>query len=1033
MRFENTTLIVGNMNKIQNGVGVDAAKFSLTNSFLTLNLGSAQQQSMLVTLDATSTMNLNLSTSRVDGATTIDFGDLSAENVGELNLGRKGASGSYTSNLTIKGSISTGSTSEETTLHTVTLGTIGEGITLGTIDSSITAVGYSRAYGTLTASAYDIGTYSIVNDNGTLKLLYVTGTLTEYTWDGSNGSWNDDSWNGGNTFDDGNKVIINGGALSVDADTVASAYSVALNGGLLEIAGSLETHSLRIADSAEIKLSDGSLTADALNTAQGLEVSGNSTLNISGASSSILRGTGNLTKTGSGTLNLGASSNSTMSGELTITGGLVKWGTDENSSNTIAFSKITVDGSSSQFYVAHKNVDMSDQTSVELKNGGTLYSNDTNFANDHRKSNQIAFSGLNVTGTGGKIQYNWGGSFSFEELIGDADLSIGNGSETSWTIFKSIKDYNGEISSPSNIHTIKLGTVNLAAGKTTTISGKFGSIGETVTKTGAGKLILAGNGVDAKTLDIQGGTVSWGSKADDNNAKSVNTVLGFSKVIINNGAKFEDSHVGGNTSTFDIEMKGGTLHAYDQNMGGSNELVKYGTLTIANNTSNMISQAWKAYRNFAVLTGGKSGGNVAGTTLTVGGCTDNMQTLRIDSVTNFNGTLSSSSFDNNNQLLSIGAANQGEGFNAVIDAKATLTDGFEKTGAGTLTLSNSTKATGSVAIKAGTLSFTVYNEAMSVSEGSVITISDTGKFSHDGFNYTAKKVSSTVTEATEGSTSGSNSATITAGTGIGNLGLGNANLTIKDAVMEKTSAGAKDVSATLSNVDFTVSGGIPSDYSYTVKFMGSAAQSLSKLTIQSGNKVEVANSNFSTSVLDNSGTLQLAKADISIETVVLSGGTVTLGTEADHDAVLSTDSLTVSGNSTVNANLVLNGSSLTLNNALAMGSALTLNNITLSGDLLSGYIAENSTINLFTGVDSLTLGSTTYKAAELTGVKQVNAEDVFINLGDDDFMLTYAAAADGNGGIVALVAQRNVPEPTTATLSLLALMGLAARRRRRKA
>ena len=160
---------------------------------------------------------------------------------------------------------------------------------------------------------------------------------------------------------------------------------------------------------------------------------------------------------------------------------------------------------------------------------------------------------------------------------------------------------------------------------------------------------------------------------------------------------------------------------------------------------------------------------------------------------------------------------------------------------------------------------------------------------------------------------------------------------------------------------------------------------------------------------------------------------MTLGTESDHDAVLSTGSLSVSGNSTVNANLVLDGSSLTLNNALAMGSALTLNDITLSGDLLSGYIAENSTITLFTGVDSLTLGSATYKAAELTGVKQVNAEDVFINLGDDDFMLTYAAAADGNGGIVALVAQRDVPEPTTATLSLLALMGLAARRRRRKA
>ena len=1041
MSFENTTLTIGEMKKIQNGEGVTEGSFNLQNSTITLNLGTAQQQSMLVTLDGTSTMNLNLSKNRTDGATTINYGDLSAENVGKLNLGRKsGATGSYTSNLTIRGIISTGPTSEETTLHTVTLGTIGEGITLGTIDSSIRADGYSRAYGTLTASTCDIGTYSIVNENGTLKLLYVTGTLTEYTWDGSNGSWNDASWNSGSTFVDGNKVIINGGNLSLAADTSASARAVALNGGLLEIAGSLKTWSLSIADSASIKLSGGSLTADALNTAQGLEISGKSTLNISGNSSSILLGTGNLKKTGSGILDLGASLNSTMSGELTITGGLVKWGTDENSSNTIAFSKIIVDGSSSQFYLSHAGVDMSGQTGVELKNGGTLYSDDTDFAlTNDRESNQIAFGGLNVTGTSGKIQYNWGGSFSFEKFTGNANLSIVNGSEISWTIFKSIEDYDGEISfapvapSDSDKHTIKLGTVDLAAGKTTTISGKFGSIGETVTKKGEGKLILAGNGVDATTLDIQGGTVSWGSKADDDNAKRIETVLGFSKVVINSGAKFEDSHKGGNTTTFDIEMKGGTLHAYDQNMGDSNALVKYGTLTIANNTRNSISQEWKAYRNFAVLTGGESGGDVSRTTLAVGGCTDDKQTLRIDSVTNFNGTLSSSSFDNGNQLLSIGAASQGEGFNAVIDAKATLTDGFVKTGAGILTLSKSTKATGSVAIKAGTLSFTVSNEAMSVSEGSVITISGTGKFSHGGFNYTAKKVSSTVTEATEGSTSGSNAATITAGTGIGDLGLGNANLTIEDAVMEKTSAGAENISATLSNVDFTVSGGTDSGSGYTVKFMGSAAQSLSKLTIQSGNKVEVENSNFSTSVLDNSGALQLAEANISIETIVLSGGTVTLGTESDHDAVLSTGSLSVSGNSTVNANLVLDGSSLTLNNALAMGSALTLNDITLSGDLLSGYIAKNSVITLFTGVDSLTLGDAPASGDAITLGSNVDASDYFTNLGQGDFLLTYTGGAAGSNGIVALVAQRDIPEPTTATLSLLALMGLAARRRRRKA
>ncbi|MGN1308731.1 MAG: PEP-CTERM sorting domain-containing protein, partial [Akkermansia sp.] len=57
----------------------------------------------------------------------------------------------------------------------------------------------------------------------------------------------------------------------------------------------------------------------------------------------------------------------------------------------------------------------------------------------------------------------------------------------------------------------------------------------------------------------------------------------------------------------------------------------------------------------------------------------------------------------------------------------------------------------------------------------------------------------------------------------------------------------------------------------------------------------------------------------------------------------------------------------------------------------------------------------------------IDASKVFSNVASGDFTLKF----DNN--IVSLVAQRDVPEPTTATLSLLALMGLAARRRRRKA
>lgn len=129
------------------------------------------------------------------------------------------------------------------------------------------------------------------------------------------------------------------------------------------------------------------------------------------------------------------------------------------------------------------------------------------------------------------------------------------------------------------------------------------------------------------------------------------------------------------------------------------------------------------------------------------------------------------------------------------------------------------------------------------------------------------------------------------------------------------------------------------------------------------------------------------------------------------------------GAATLNANLTLNGV-LTLNVALTMGSTLTLNSgITLAN---TGYvhisdITKNTEITLFSSVDSVTYGAA---STALTST-EVDAHDVFGNLNTGDFTIRFV------GGDVILKANNNVPEPTTATLSLLALMGLAARRRRK--
>ena len=104
--------------------------------------------------------------------------------------------------------------------------------------------------------------------------------------------------------------------------------------------------------------------------------------------------------------------------------------------------------------------------------------------------------------------------------------------------------------------------------------------------------------------------------------------------------------------------------------------------------------------------------------------------------------------------------------------------------------------------------------------------------------------------------------------------------------------------------------------------------------------------------------------------------------------------------------------------SLTLGSGLTLN-------LLNLNVKQGESLTLFSGVTSVN-GLSDDDLGKLTA-GTLAAEDVFSGVGTGDFNLSYS------NNIVALVAQRDVPEPTTATLSLLALMGLAARRRRRKA
>ncbi len=160
--------------------------------------------------------------------------------------------------------------------------------------------------------------------------------------------------------------------------------------------------------------------------------------------------------------------------------------------------------------------------------------------------------------------------------------------------------------------------------------------------------------------------------------------------------------------------------------------------------------------------------------------------------------------------------------------------------------------------------------------------------------------------------------------------------------------------------------------------------------------------------------------------------------------------LNVLNGATLNANLVMEaGSTLDVSyaqgsNGLIMGSSVTLKEGVLLqdsmhqeypdiNDFLFEYLSDNEYYSLYDSVEELYIqqGGTTQQVYELNFSDwrhfDLDASHIFTNLNENTYALVYNWNAE-NTGRVALVM---IPEPTTGTLSLLALAALAARRRRR--
>lgn len=386
---------------------------------------------------------------------------------------------------------------------------------------------------------------------------------------------------------------------------------------------------------------------------------------------------------------------------------------------------------------------------------------------------------------------------------------------------------------------------------------------------------------------------------------------------------------------------------------------------------------------------------------------------------------------------------------------------------GTVNLTNVTLA-GTMNITGGTTTYTAGTLRFE-GDAATVTISQGATLAHDGFNFTAN---------------GTEAATIQ-GSGQDGLLLYTGSNHISNATLTKTADGDKYIGVALDNVDLTLNNGADN------RLYGSHRQSLRNLTVNGGTlnvesaatvsgtttvadgaKVTIKNtgaslgsvtgagtveseqnatvntaSGFSgtlaakgNSVLTDAGTgsgfdvdatagdLVLLNRDtaITLDSVALAGGhSLTIGTETAHDITLNLTALTVGeGGGTLNANLNLTGTeTLDMSSALTLGCSVDLGDggVALSGSLLDG-LATNGYVELFTGVDELTHNGVAYS-------EPISASEVFSNDAlRDTADVNYTVAYENN---VVMLKSSLIPEPTTVTLSLLALMGLAARRRRK--
>lgn len=223
--------------------------------------------------------------------------------------------------------------------------------------------------------------------------------------------------------------------------------------------------------------------------------------------------------------------------------------------------------------------------------------------------------------------------------------------------------------------------------------------------------------------------------------------------------------------------------------------------------------------------------------------------------------------------------------------------------------------------------------------------------------------------------------------------------------------------------------------------------SAAELTLDSG-IIEGAESVFK---LASKGTSQISNQnEVTVNTLVLGGGTLTVGTEASHDNDLVMQNLTVDAGTILNANMVLkDGATLEFaeNAVVTLGctvillgkATFTTGVAVVESPAVPGVVIMDSVEDVLdANRQSITLSwdkdaslprwhKELYKVGDKTYTTDASASGATLT----NLSLVYERTYSDNGPYNGRLFIAALPEPTTGTLGLLALAALAARRRRK--